>query len=79
MGEGDIEICLLCGIYLGFINTFLMLLLSFIIGGVVGVLLILFKVKGRKDYIPFGPFISLATAIVVLFGDLIFNWYISLF
>lgn len=79
MGEGDIEICLLCGIYLGFINTFLMLLLSFIIGGVVGVLLILFKVKGRKDYIPFGPFISLATIIVVLFGDLIFNWYISLF
>lgn len=79
MGEGDIEICLLCGIYLGFINTFLMLFLSFIIGGVVGGLLILFKVKKRKDYIPFGPFISLATIIVVLFGDSIINWYISLF
>jgi leader peptidase (prepilin peptidase)/N-methyltransferase len=77
MGWGDFEICLLSGLYLGFSNTVLMLMLSFIIGGIVGIILIATKIKSRKDYMPFGPYIALAAIICSLFGSNIINWYIS--
>lgn len=78
MGWGDAEICLLCGLFLGFRLTLLMLFLSFIFGGIIGVFLILLKKKSRRDYIPFGPFISLASLICIYFGENIILWYISL-
>lgn len=79
MGWGDAEICFLCGLFLGFRLTVLMLFLSFIIGGITGLILILLKKKSHKDYIPFGPFISLASLICIYFGENILLGYISLF
>lgn len=79
MGEGDIEICFVAGLFLGFKLTTIMILLSFILGGFIGFVLILFKIKDRKDYIPFGPFISIATIVTVLYGEAILKWYSSLF
>ena len=76
MGFGDVEICILSGIYIGTKLTVLMLFLSFILGGAVGAILIISKKKSRKDYIPFGPYISIATMIAVLFGEKIINWYL---
>ncbi len=78
MGWGDAEICLMCGIFLGLRLTIVMLFLAFIIGGAVGIMLILLKKKSQKDYIPFGPFISLAAVITVFFGENIMAWYLSL-
>lgn len=78
MGWGDAEICLLCGLFMGIRLTLLMLFLSFIIGGSIGVILILLRKKSRKDYIPFGPIISLSSLICVYFGENIILWYISL-
>lgn len=78
MGWGDAEICFMCGLFLGFKPTILMLFLSFIIGGIAGVSLILLKIKGRRDYMPFGPYISLAAIITILYGGEILNWYFSL-
>jgi leader peptidase (prepilin peptidase)/N-methyltransferase len=54
-----------------------MLFLSFIIGGLSGVILIAAKKKSKKDYIPFGPFISIAAIITILLGNEIINLYIS--
>ena len=76
MGFGDVEICILSGIYIGTKLTVLMLFLSFILGGAVGAILIISKKKSRKDYIAFGPYISIATMIAVLFGEKIINWYL---
>jgi leader peptidase (prepilin peptidase)/N-methyltransferase len=67
----------MCGLFLGFKLTLLMLFLSFIIGGLSGVILIAAKKKSKKDYIPFGPFISIAAIITILFGNEIINLYIS--
>lgn len=79
MGWGDVEICLLAGIFLGFKLTVVMLFISFVTGGVLGLLLIVTKKKSRKDYIPFGPFISLGTIMTVFFGEQLLNLYISQF
>jgi leader peptidase (prepilin peptidase)/N-methyltransferase len=78
MGWGDFEICLLCGLYLGLASSIVMLFLSFVIGGAVGAFLIVSGRKGRKDYIPFGPFIALGAVIAVFIGNDIINWYLSM-
>lgn len=77
MGWGDAEICLLAGVFLGLKLTLVMLFLSFVLGGIIGVLLIVTKKKSRKDYIPFGPFIALGAIGAVLFGQMIINLYIG--
>lgn len=77
MGWGDFEICLASGLYLGLYNSIVMLLASFIFGGVIGVILIITKRKTRKDYIPFGPYIVLGTFLAMLYGDKIILWYVS--
>ena len=76
MGWGDAEICLFCGLFLGLKLTVLMLFLSMLLGGVIGIILIILKIKGRKDYIPFGPFIAMATMITILYGQNIIDFYI---
>ena len=76
MGWGDAEICLFCGLFLGLKLTILMLFLSMLLGGIIGIILIVFKIKGRKDYIPFGPFIAMATLITILYGQNIIDFYI---
>lgn len=78
MGWGDAEICLMCGFFLGLKLTILMLFLSFIIGSVIGLLLILSGKKSRKDYIPFGPFIAAAAIATIFVGERIWVLYTSL-
>lgn len=76
MGWGDVEICFVCGLFLGVKPTLLMLFLSFVIGSVIGLALIASKKKTRKDYIPFGPFIVLASIITILWGQGVITWYL---
>jgi len=77
MGWGDAEICVLCGLFLGLKLTVVMLFLSFVLGGLIGLILIITKKKSRKDYIPFGPYIAIASIMVMYFGERIANWYLS--
>lgn len=76
MGWGDFEIALMCGLYLGFEKSIVLLFSSFIIGGVVGAFLILTKKKTKNDYIPFGPSIASAALFTLLFGERIISFYI---
>lgn len=78
MGWGDAEICTMCGLFLGFKMSLVMLFFAFVIGGVTGVFLILTHKKKRRDYIPFGPFIALAAVFTALCGSNILIWYMSL-
>lgn len=79
MGGGDIKLMFVLGLWLGWKHTLLTLFLSFFLGGLISILLILFKIKGRKDMIPFGPFIVLATMMTVFYGNGIINYYIMTF
>lgn len=78
MGWGDVEICTMCGLFLGFKMSLVMLFFAFVIGGVTGVFLILMHIKKRRDYIPFGPFIALSAVFTALYGGNILLWYMSL-
>ncbi|MCB2286433.1 prepilin peptidase [Clostridium algidicarnis] len=79
MGKGDIEIAALCGVFIGWKYSIIMIFLSFIIGAIIGVILIISKKRSRKDYIAFGPFIALSALFTVFYGSHILNYYVGLF
>ncbi|MCR1897974.1 prepilin peptidase [Irregularibacter muris] len=78
MGMGDVKLAGVLGLYLGWTNIILLLLLSFVLGGFFGMLLLALKIKSRKDAISFGPWIAMAAFITLLFGNDIIRWYVNL-
>ena len=78
MGGGDLKLGVFLGLAFGFPYSLVVLMLSFLLGSVAGVGLIL---AGRKKFgqtLPFGPFLSLAGLIVIFWGGDILNWYLNL-
>lgn len=67
IGGGDIKLMFSLGIFLGAKGILVALFLSFVIASIVSILLLLFKIKKRKDHIPFGPFLSLGSFIAFIF------------
>ncbi|MGE5474352.1 MAG: prepilin peptidase [Ignavibacteriales bacterium] len=78
MGMGDVKLMAVIGLFLGFKLTILSMFLAFIVGSVISVFLLATKIKGRKDMIPFGPFIVIGSSIALIWGTQILNWYLSL-
>jgi leader peptidase (prepilin peptidase)/N-methyltransferase len=78
MGMGDVKLSFSLGLYLGWLGwgqVFLGGFLAFLLGALVGVGLIATGIKGRKDFVPFGPFLALGTLITILWGSPILRWY----
>ncbi len=78
MGMGDVKIFAAIGIFLGWKMTVFALFASVVLSGVVSFILIVSKLKSRKDAIPLGPFIVLGTYITLMWGWDLFNlWYLN--
>jgi len=69
MGMGDVKLAAAIGAFLGYQSTIIMVLVAVVFGGFIGVVLLLMKKKGRKDYIPFGPFLALGTVVIIIAGN----------
>ena len=78
MGFGDVKLAFVLGVWLGLEQSLLCLLLAFILGGVVGILLLLTGLKTRKDAIPFGPYLCVSGWVSFLCGKELIAWYWSL-
>lgn len=79
MGFGDVKLAILMGFLLGTENVFVALFLAFMIGAVVGVILMTYQKKGLKSELPFAPFLITGTFAAMLYGDKIINWYFNVF
>lgn len=79
MGQGDVPLAALVGLFNGFPFNLLAIFLAFVIGAVYSLVLVATKKKGMKSVIPFGPFLLLASFLAFAWGDLIFEWYFNLF
>ena len=78
MGFGDVRLSFLLGFSLGWLGWGDVaggLFAGFLYGAVVGVALIAVRVRGRKQQIPFGPFLAAGATTFVLFGEPIVDWY----
>jgi leader peptidase (prepilin peptidase)/N-methyltransferase len=79
MGMGDIKLAGLIGLVTGFPLVIVALLIGIFIGGLVAVVLLFLRKKGRKDVIAYGTFLSLGPMVTLLWGNAILNWYLGLF
>ncbi len=78
MGFGDVRLAGLIGMLLGWLSighVLLGLFLAFLTAAVVGVGLMVTGVRGRKDRVPFGPFLALGAITSVFVGGPILSWY----
>ncbi len=78
IGGGDIRLGLLMGMILGWPHVLVALFLAYLLGSVFAVGLLLAGKKHWGDKLPFGTFLSLATFVVLLYGDILISWYWSL-
>lgn len=75
MGMGDVKLAGLMGLLLGFPQILIALFLAFLTGAIIGVILILLGRKRFGEHIPFGPFLTAATAVALFWGKNIWDWY----
>ena len=72
MGDGDVRLAPLLGMYLGWLNPGIVLpglLFGFTAGAVVGVAMMAIDRAGRRTAVPFGPFLALGTVVALFVGQ----------
>ncbi len=76
MGHGDFKLLGALGAWLGWQLLPAVILLSSVVGAVVGISLIVFKRQGREVPIPFGPYLAAAGLLCLWFGaEIQAAWY----
>ncbi len=76
VGGGDVKLAAFMGLITGFPLVIEALVLGTLIGGVVSLVLLITRVRGRRDAIPYGPFLIAGAAITLLWGDAIAEWFL---
>ncbi|MGX9218030.1 prepilin peptidase [Massilia varians] len=71
MGYGDFKLLAALGAWLGWQMLPTIILLSSVVGAIVGISLIVFAKRGRDKPIPFGPYLAAAGLIALLYGSAI--------
>jgi leader peptidase (prepilin peptidase) / N-methyltransferase len=79
MGGGDMKLGAMLGAFLGWKLTLVAVLLAVLTGGVVAIILLAVRRKGRKDAVPFGPFLALGGAVSLFWGARLLEWYLGVF
>jgi len=69
MGLGDVKFAVLGGMIVGLKLNLIWLFLSFLTGGIAGIILILIGRAGLKDRIAFGPFLIIGILLTLVFGS----------
>jgi leader peptidase (prepilin peptidase)/N-methyltransferase len=79
MGYGDFKLLGAIGAWLGWKMLPAVILLSSVVGAVVGISLIVFSKHGRNTPIPFGPYLAVAGLVAMFWGESINRTYLQLF
>ena len=77
MGHGDFKLVAVFGAWFGWQLLPLLILMSSAVGAIVGIALMVFKNHQREQAIPFGPYIAIAGWVCLLWGENIWQWYLS--
>lgn len=75
MGMGDVKLALPLGFLFGWPDMLFLCASAFVIGALVGVVLLARKEKSMKSAVPFAPFLALGAVYVIFFGAPVLAWY----
>ncbi|MGH8580618.1 MAG: prepilin peptidase [Gammaproteobacteria bacterium] len=77
MGHGDFKLLAMLGAWMGWQVLPLVVVLSSVVGAVVGTVWIVFRVRERTAPIPFGPYLAAAGWIALLWGEWVTQTYLQ--
>lgn len=77
MGFGDFKLLALLGAWLGWQSLLMIILLSSLVGAVIGISLILIMGRDRQLPIPFGPYLATAGWISLVWGEQLIQIYMG--
>jgi leader peptidase (prepilin peptidase)/N-methyltransferase len=77
LGGGDIKLMAMVGAVMGWKAVLLTTFLGSFAGAVFGIVLMVFKGKGRMTKIPFGPFLALGAVVTLFYAQEILSWYLG--
>jgi leader peptidase (prepilin peptidase) / N-methyltransferase len=77
MGGGDLKLGAMLGAFLGWKALLFGLFVSIVLGGIIGAALLATGLRGRKDPIPFGPFLAAGGAMALVWGERAFGWWLG--
>ena len=66
MGFGDVKFMGALGLYFGLVNIITITLMSFLFAAIISIFLLISRIKKKSEYIPFGPFIVVASIISMI-------------
>jgi len=77
MGFGDVKYVIFMGLFLGYPNILVGLFISFLLGAIIGLLLVFLGKKGMKSQVPFGPFLIIGSLVAYFYGEKLIELYLS--
>ena len=77
LGYGDFKLLAMFGAWFGYDVLPMIVIISSVIGAVVGIFMIIFLKHDKSKPIPFGPYIALAGWLAMLWGEKINSWYFN--
>ena len=77
MGYGDFKLLAALGAWLGWQSLPLIILLSSLVGAIIGITMIVSKLIERSNPIPFGPYLAIAGWIALLYGNQLTAFYLA--
>lgn len=79
MGHGDFKLLAALGAWLGWQQLPLIILLSSVVGAVIGIIGIILMGRDKQIPIPFGPYLAIAGWVALLWGETITQYYLQQF
>jgi leader peptidase (prepilin peptidase)/N-methyltransferase len=79
MGGGDMKLAAMLGAFLGWRPLLVAILTAVLTGGILAIALLALRRKGRKDAVPFGPFLALGGLVALFWGAPLIDWYLGVF
>lgn len=79
-GFGDVKLAFLLGMfaaYQSWDSLIVAIFAAFLLGGLVSLLLVVFRIRSRKDAIPFGPYLVLGAYVAIAWAGTISTWYVG--
>lgn len=79
-GMGDVKLAFLLGLFLAYASWGTLIVgvfLAFVVGGLVALLLLVTKVRGRKDPIAFGPALIAGAWLAIPLAEHLLDWYLG--
>lgn len=77
LGEGDLYLTVGMGLMLGYQKFLLAVAVSYLIGALISIVLLIKKEAKMKSHIPFAPFLVLGTFFALFFGEEFISWYLN--